>query len=227
MKGAQSQGVDIFDNSRPGESFDSGIPPTPPQKDTPPDKDTPFDDKENAGFAHIHPAYRTSAADEEEHKPQGLFADGGMRVQLPYLTTDAEPIPVEGGKSPSKFRPYRAEDYAKMINSEPIGSAHALFDYAPSNIQDYNADAPLDVELPAPKALGKERWGAGDHARYSNHLSQRTNERLRELPPAFYSPSSYSHSLFEEGNRPSQNVSASPPSFRCSRSVHIYTRSKV
>jgi hypothetical protein len=204
VKGVQWQGVNIF--GKPGGSLDLGIPPTPPQKDTPPQKES-TDDKENIALAHIHPAFRTTAAEEEENEPRDLFIDGGMRVQLPYLAMTVKPIPSEGGESPSKFRPYGAEDYAKLIESEGIGSAHAIIDYAPSGVEDCNRSAPLDIEKQALGALGKERWSADDYARYGSRLSQRLSDRLQELPPAFYSPSSYSHSLFEEGGRPSRNVS--------------------
>jgi hypothetical protein len=205
-KGFQWHGVKVM--GKPGGSLDLGIPPTPPQKDTPPHKDSPGE-KENIALAYIHPAFRTTVAGDEENEPRDLFIDGGMRVQLPYLVTTAELIPSEGGESPSKFCPYGAEDYAKLIEAERTGSAHVLFDYTPSSVEDGNHSAPLNIEKHAAEALGKERWIADDHARYSNRLSQRLSDLLQELPPAFYSPSSYSRSLFEEG-RPSKNVSIFP-----------------
>jgi hypothetical protein len=202
----QWQGVDVCD--KPGGSLDLGMPPTPPQKDTPPD------DKENIGFAHIHPALRPTATDEEDHVPRELFVDGGMIVQLPYLARTANPIPSEGGESPSKFRPSGAKDYAKLIEAERIGSARALFDYASSSVKDSNHSVSLDSEIPALKVLEKEQ-SADNHARHAHRLSHSLSGRLRELPPAFYSPSSYAHSLFDEGGGPSQNVSAPSLSLLC------------
>jgi hypothetical protein len=186
-----------------------GIPPTPPQKDTPPD------DKEKIGLAHIHPAFRFTTIDEEDHVPRELFVDGGMMVQLPYLVTTANPIPSEGGESPSKFRPYGAEDYAKLIETERIASARALFDYESSSVEGGNHSAPLNSGTQALEVLEKEQWSADNHARHANRPSHSLSGRLRELPPAFYSPSSYSHSLFDEGGRPSQNVSAPASSLLC------------
>lgn len=163
-----------------GSSSDIGEAPTPPKKDTPPDE-------KSKGKSQKGDVVRVSANKES------------AKVNMPNFLSNAAPVPSEGGQSPTKFCPFSAEEYIKLIETQSIVSAHAQIE-----------DGEVAVELEGDTLFNKDDsdlqqkypdwWDEARQNRFSQH---------EKLPPAFYSPSAFSVDLFE-GGRPSQNVSLHP-----------------
>lgn len=184
-------------------SLESIPPPIPPAKDTPPELRPPK-----------NPAspLRRAPSREDLRESYGHL-DRGVQVQLqfPIFALSPSPqktaIPSRVGTSPTKFRPYTAEDYTKLIEGEamhwpyPEDAGHRVED-AGHQVKEGGRSAPLAVKncdlLQPPLSSRSE----------DSHYNERLGRRLSPLPPRFYSPSDRSVRLFNEDESPSHNVSS-------------------
>lgn len=183
-------------------SFESMPPPTPPAKDTPP---------ESRLLVNPSSPLRRAPSHEDLRESYGGLPDRGTQVQLQFPMFALSPSPLKtaihgnGGASPTKFRPYTAEDYTKLIEGEvlqwPYPEEDGVF-----GAKERGRSAPLATGdsdlLQLPHA---DRWSE------DNHYNERLGRRLSPLPPRFYSPSDRSVQLFKDGESPSQNVSEIRP----------------
>lgn len=159
---------------------DSTLPPTPPQKDTPP-----------------HLAFRA-----ELEAPNSLDEQSDIPTFLkPIQETD------DGQKyeSPTKFHPYTAADYAKLVSYPSISSACGQIDVT---LEKSDGNEGHDDENGADHddsgtGNGPGRLCITPVQEYPTWWKKRS---LVGLPPTFYSPSNRSIKMFEDG-RPSRNVS--------------------
>jgi hypothetical protein len=156
-----------------------GPPPTPPKKDTPPDSK----DKASSG------------------NEQGLAEPTELKVKVPNFLTSAKPVASDGGKSPTKFCPFSAEDYAKLVEPQPIASARADMDNAAVELDGDSRYALFKGDNTQQQEKYPQWWREECEKRFKD-----SNGELPPLEPRFYSPSVYQASLFD-GTRPSQNVS--------------------
>jgi hypothetical protein len=181
-------------------SSESMPPPTPPAKDTPPEF-----------YPLVKPSspLRRAPSHKDLRESYGELPDKGMQVQLQFPMFALSPSPPKtaifgnSGASPTKFRPYTAEDYTKLIGGEALQWPYPDDNDDEGDKKEGNYSAPLDtkgrdlLELPRP-----DRWSE------DNQYNKRLSRRLSPLPPRFYSPSDRSVRLFKEGESPSQNVSS-------------------
>ncbi|KAF9691498.1 hypothetical protein EKO04_010276 [Ascochyta lentis] len=181
-------------------SFESMPPPTPPAKDTPPELRPPVNPPSPLRRA---PSY------EDLRRSYGDLTDRGMQVQLQFpmfaLSPSSPKTAIHGniGMSPTKFRPYTAEDYTRLIEGEALQWPYTEEDAA-DEVKEGGHSAPLATEgrdlLPHPHL---DRWSD------DNHYNERLSRRLSPLPPRFYSPSNRSIQIFKDGESPSQNTDTS------------------
>jgi hypothetical protein len=159
---------------------DGVIPPTPPEKDTP---------------RESKPTWAQSKLAFEATPNEQLRIPTGIDGLLPDFLTSAKTIPSNGGDSPTKFRPYGAEDYVELIEPERVRSAHGM----------------IDIATPVGELPGDDHHYPANNEMQRNYPTWWDETRQKEfaaLAPRFYSPSNYRVSLFD-GSRPSQNVSRS------------------
>ncbi|KAH6625775.1 hypothetical protein C7974DRAFT_456076 [Boeremia exigua] len=181
-------------------SFESMPPPTPPAKDTPPEF-----------RLHRGPSspLRRAPSHEDLRESYGSHPNKGMQVQLPFPMFALSPSPPKtaihgmGDVSPTKYRPYTAEDYTKLIEGEALHWLHADEGEA-GEMKEGGHSAPLaderrDLLLQLPQSSRSD----------DKHYNERIGRRLSPLPPRFYSPSDRSVQLFTDGESPSQNTDAS------------------
>ncbi|KAF2629375.1 hypothetical protein BU25DRAFT_457045 [Macroventuria anomochaeta] len=180
-------------------SFDSMPPPTPPAKDTPPELRLPVNPPSPLRRAPSHEDLRESYGD---------LPDRGMQVQLQFPMFALSPSPPKtaihsnSGVSPTKFRPYTAEDYTKLIEGEALQWPYPEEDGV-GEVKGSNHSAPLVTE-------GQELLQLPLSSRSDdNHYNDRLGRRLSPLPPRFYSPSDRSVQLFRDGESPSHNTDTS------------------
>jgi hypothetical protein len=169
--------------NRGASSPDSTGPPTPPRKDTP--KDVKGKEQRDGQPAQEHAELEDSAA------------------KIPNFLTSTKPISSEGGKSPTKFCPLTAADYAKLIEQPYVASARA----------DMSDAGAIELEGDSRHALFKSD-DTEQRQRYPGWWNEEreklfTTVKDNILPPTFYSPSQFSARLFE--GRPSHNVSFQVP----------------
>ncbi|KAF1927349.1 uncharacterized protein M421DRAFT_6137 [Didymella exigua CBS 183.55] len=180
-------------------SFESMPPPTPPAKDTPPDFRLPTKPSSPLRRAPSHDDLRES---------YGTIPDRGTQVQLPFPMFALTPSPPKtatqgnGGMSPSKFRPYTAEDYTKLIEGEALQWRYPD-EEVDSEVKEGNFSAPLAKE--SHELLQLPLSSRSD----DNHYNDRLGRRLSPLPPRFYSPCDRSVQLFNDGESPSRNTDTS------------------
>ncbi|KAL6704214.1 hypothetical protein ACN47E_008471 [Coniothyrium glycines] len=161
-------------------SFETTVPPTPPAKDTPPES--------RSMHAPSSPLRRAAPA-QDLRESYDTYLDKGMKLRFPAFALSPSPSCMNneqraGGTSPTKFRPYTAEDYSKLIED-------CEYPLSPSK----SIEA-LQLAVP-------ELWKA------LSHEGKRTSRFLSPLPPRFYSPSNRSVRLFAEGESPSKNSDTS------------------
>ncbi|KAF2735983.1 hypothetical protein EJ04DRAFT_179036 [Polyplosphaeria fusca] len=176
--------IDLSRDERAASPCDDA-PPTPPDKDTPPEVKK----------------QKEASTPRLENSENGL-SDIGFASQLPQITNLLPPVPIRGGRSPAKFCPPNAEDYAALVENQRIPSAHALFDYASeeNTLLGGKRSAPLHGEKRQSVAIREDRWSEENQKRLTKKYGG------DPLPPAFYSPSTFSLRLFEtEGGHPSRN----------------------
>ncbi|KAJ8106466.1 hypothetical protein OPT61_g9519 [Boeremia exigua] len=177
-------------------SFESIPPPTPPAKDTPPEFRLPGNPPSPLRRAPSH---------EDLRESYGEYPDKGVQVQLPFPMFALSPLPLKtampdkGGMSPTKFRPYTAEDYTKLIGGEALQWPHQDENEA-GQLKETGHSAPLIAEhgdlLRLPMSSRSD----------DKHYNERLGRRLSPLPPRFYSPSDRSVQLFTENESPSKNT---------------------
>lgn len=178
-------------------SFESMPPPTPPAKDTPPEFRLP---------ANPPSPLRRAPSHDDLRESYGVMPDRGTQSQLPFPMFALSPLPPKtaiqgnGGMSPTKFRPYTAEDYTKLIEGEAPQWPYPDEDVV-SEVKKGNYSAPLAKD--SHELLQLPQSSHSD----DNHYNERLDRRLSPLPPRFYSPSDRSVQLFKDGESPSQNVS--------------------
>ncbi|KAJ4369405.1 hypothetical protein N0V86_009237 [Didymella sp. IMI 355093] len=177
-------------------SFESMPPPTPPAKDTPPETRLP---------ANPPSPLRRAPSYDDLRESYGTMPDRVTQVQLPFPMFALSPPPPKaavqgtGGESPTKFRPFTAEEYSKLIDGEVL---HWRFsdNEVRSEVGEGKFSAPLAKD-------GYELLHLPMSSRSDdNHCNGRLGRRLSPLPPRFYSPSNRSVQLFKDGESPSQNV---------------------
>lgn len=178
-------------------SFESIPPPTPPAKDTPPEFRAPANPPSPLRRAPSHGDLRES---------YGGMPDRGMQVQLQFPMFALSPSPPktaihgDGGVSPTKFRPYTADEYSELIEGEALQWPYPEEDGV-SEMKEGGRSAPLAIE-----GHGRLQFPLSSRSD-DEHYNARLGRRLSPLPPRFYSPSNRSVQLFNEGESPSQNVS--------------------
>lgn len=175
-------------------SFDSMPPPTPPAKDTPP---------EFRPTANPPSPLRRAPSQEDLRESYGTLPKAGMQVQFPVFALSPSPPKTAvyglGDGSPTKFRPYTAEDYTRLIEGGALQWPYPEEEGA-GEAKEGGHSAPLFTggrELPLPLSSRSD----------DKHYNERLGRRLSPLPPRFYSPSDRSIQLFGNGESPSQNVS--------------------
>jgi hypothetical protein len=177
-------------------SFESMPPPTPPAKDTPPESRLP---------AGPPSPLRRAPSQDDLRESYGAAPSRGTQVQLPFPMFALSPSPPKtaiqgtGGESPSKFCPFNAEEYTKLIGGEALGWRFAD-DEVDSEVKEGNVSAPLVKD-----SYGLLQLPLSSHSD-DDHYNERLSRRLSPLPPRFYSPSNRSVQLFKDGESPSQNV---------------------
>lgn len=175
-----------------GSSSERGVPPTPPQKDT------PRDGMDRGDWAE------TELLQEKTHKESLESANDEAAPSLPTFLTTAKAVPSDGGQSPTKFCPYGAEEYAKLVQPQRIASVRAKVDGEVSELEGDSHYTSFDHESTDMQRMYPDWWEEQRQKRFTNAFN---GQRLPALPPTFYSPSAFSINLFE-GGRPSHNVSA-------------------
>lgn len=179
-------------------SFDSLSPPPPPAKDTPPAAQRPASPLRRAARAgDLRGSYST-------------FTDDIGTVRFPEFDLSPFPstgvLPEDGGSSPTKFRPYTAEDYSKLIEGEamqwPYPDRNDSLSKARCKHSALLAGANLSVlQLPHPDRRSEE------HPTAALDDDNNTAYTYSPLRPRFYSPTHLSARGFAEGETPSKNVS--------------------
>ncbi|KZM23871.1 uncharacterized protein EKO05_0011468 [Ascochyta rabiei] len=181
-------------------SFESMPPPTPPAKDTPPELRPP-----------VNPPspLRRAPSRENLRESYGELTDRGIQMQLQFPMFALSPLPpktaIHGsiGTSPTKFRPYTAEDYTRLIEDGAKKWPYPEEDAA-DEVKTGGHSAPMATEgHDLPRLPHTGRWSD------DNHYNERLGRRLSPLPPRFYSPSDRSVQLFKDGESPSQNTDTS------------------
>lgn len=162
-------------------------PPPPPQKDTPPDRKGKYEVSQMSWLMRGPPP-------EERSKDPEDFIDKGMKLHIP-IAPKVNPIPSNGGQSPSKYCPTGVEDHARLIEAERITSAYGELESIEDESEDRHS-APLEnqnsgaLETPRPP-----RWSDGHHLPPRTPLSAKLSGRkpqLQCLPASVYTPDSNS-----------------------------------
>lgn len=124
---------------------------------------------------------------------------------IPNFFTPAKPVSSSGGRSPTKFCPYTAEDYAQLIELHPVLSVHGQVGCTePEGVV---SELEGDTEYPdLNEALVVQMKEPQERDELQKNYSPNKLNGEGLLKPAFYSPDSFAASLFE-GGRPSHNVS--------------------
>ncbi|KAF2126249.1 hypothetical protein P153DRAFT_388994 [Dothidotthia symphoricarpi CBS 119687] len=189
-RGAHSSTVHQNLNS----SSDVVAPPTPPAKDTPPD---------SRPAPRASSPLRRAPPSEDLREEYGELVDRGMKLQFPTFALSPSPpktaIPGVGGVSPAKFRPYTAEDYAKLIEGEALQWPYLEEGDAK---QEGNHSAPLEGE--SRELLQPRHDRRSEDKDYTARVARQLSPMA--LYPRFYSPSSHPVGLFVEGESPSKNT---------------------
>ena len=188
------------ENTRPvpdvNESSDSVVPPSPPAKDTPPPAER-----------QPSPLRRAAPTRGDLRDSYSDFNDNISRIQFPKF--DLSPVRSSyipsghGGSSPTKSRPYTAEDYTELIEDGSMQWPYPNRNDSPIKAEGKH-HAPLagvglgSLQLPRPDRLSKER---------PDTMSETSADEGPGLLPHFYSPSRITPFPFAEGETPSKNVS--------------------
>ncbi|KAL1796646.1 hypothetical protein ACET3X_005186 [Alternaria dauci] len=180
-------------------SLDSLEPPPPPAKDTPP-----------AGQRSASPLRRAVAPLGDLRESYSTFTDGIANVRFPEFglspSSSAGILPGDGGMSPTKFLPYTAEEYSKLVGGEAMQWPHPDCNDSPSKAGGKHpaplASASLGVlRLPHPDCRSEER----PTATLSDDNINDNVDTYSPLHPRFYSPTHLSARGFAEGETPSNN----------------------
>ncbi|KAI4956234.1 hypothetical protein J4E91_000445 [Alternaria rosae] len=176
------------------ESSDSVIPPSPPAKDTPPQ-----DERQPSPLRRAAPTrgdLRNSYSD---------FNDNISRIRFPKFelspVRSSGTLPGHGGSSPTKSRPYTAEDYTKLIEDRSMQWPYPTWKESPSKAEGKHP-VPLagvglsSLQLPRPDRMREER---------PNTMRETSADKGPHLLPHFYSPSRIIPFPFAEGETPSKN----------------------
>lgn len=160
--------------------FEPMFPPTPPAKDTPPDSRI---------MASVSSPLRRTYQFDDLRENFVKQTDAALTLPFPEFALSPLPpktaIPAGGGASPTKFRPYTAEDYTQLI-------AGQAFPW------------PLADE----KSFTREDEDQANNP-FSDRLRPEYPPRDQSLlAPRFYSPLDRCFRPFAEGETPSKNVSA-------------------
>ena len=141
------------------------------------------------------------------------FTDGIGVVQFPDFDLSPSPttgiLPEDGGTSPTKFLPYTAEEYSKLIGGEAMQWPYPDCNGSPSKIGVKYltplTSANLVLQLPHPDRRSEERTTATQDDDNNNNV-----DAYSPLHPRFYSPTHISARGFAEGETPSKNVCRIP-----------------
>jgi hypothetical protein len=172
--------------------FESAIPPTPPAKDTPPDQRAASPLRRVAPTHDLRESYDT-------------YKDS-TKMRFPDFALSPLPsrgiLPTSGGASPTKFRPYTAEDYTKLIGGEPLQWPYPERSDSLGKTEGGRSATMAGANLEAPYLRRPDRQSA------EHENSNRVSDQFSPLHPRFYSPTHLSARGFAEGETPSKNVSA-------------------
>lgn len=170
---------------QPQASVESVAPPTPPAKDTPPDHKPP--QQPPSPLRRALPSYDLRHSFE-------IPVEKGVGLRLPEFALSPIPsrsiLPEHGGESPTKFRPYAADEYAKLIDGEALHWPYPESgDWTHGSLDYHNI---------------KHIVTSAEEQEYHEvkHYSSETH-----LMPRFYSPSNHSFQAVAEDETPSKNVS--------------------
>jgi hypothetical protein len=193
-------------------SFESIIPPTPPAKDTPPDQRAASPLRRVAPAHDLRESYSESVGESYQDN-YGSYVDKDVNLRYPDFALSPLPssdvLPGHGGASPTgptKFRPYTADDYTKLIEGEALQWPYPERGDSLKKPEDKRSAAHMVSPMfETPKLRRPDRRSA------EREGSNRQNSEYSPLQPRFYSPKHLSARGFAEGESPSKNVSA--PSF--------------
>ncbi|KAF2648028.1 hypothetical protein K491DRAFT_264464 [Lophiostoma macrostomum CBS 122681] len=225
-RGTQQKGAKVSVLEESISTSTLGVPPTPPEKDT------PREESKAVGWA-------LSKLSQDDIPENGEDEDSTLR--LPTFLTTANPVPLEGGNSPTKFCPYGAGEYAELVEAPRVPSTHAQVDN--EGVCELEGDIHHAREAEQAKVEMQEQYTGWWHKKGLKRYTQgyddpklheaiqasqtfngfdnvdgqnfwstsRASESAEQtqgpsLPPRFYSPSTYSLRLFQDGH-PSGNVS--------------------
>ncbi|KAF2751272.1 hypothetical protein M011DRAFT_473773 [Sporormia fimetaria CBS 119925] len=144
------------------------------------------------------PRRSPSKATHSKKKHSVQLSDNSIPVL--NLGSSADPVPSNGKPSPTKFRPYQAEEYAKLVEAPQVLSSRAeVFAGAVELEGDVPENVTKQKDTESPTAYPE--WWLNERAKgFPNAQND-----LPALPPAFYSPADFARSLFEDGH-PSHNT---------------------
>jgi hypothetical protein len=183
--------------------FELAIPPTPPAKDTPPDQ-------------RVASPLRRIAPTHDLRESYDTYKDS-TKMRFPDFALSPLPpmgiLPTSGGASPTKFRPYTAEDYTKLIGGEPLQWPYPERSDSLSKTEGGRDATMIGANLDAPYLRRPDRQSE------KHENSNRVSDQFSPLHPRFYSPTHLSARGFAEGETPSKNVSA--PSFLPFTCTHL------
>ncbi|KAJ6196103.1 hypothetical protein J3E72DRAFT_220900, partial [Bipolaris maydis] len=177
-----------------GASPNSIIPPTPPAKDTPPNQ------RPASPLRRIAPA---------QDLRQSYDKKGEKSVQLHFPNFDLSPspfldaLPKNSACSPTKFRPYDAEDYTKLIVGEALTWPYPERTDSRTKSEG-KCSAPLQGTSQEAPLLPRTSHSSENHQ--SSICKQNSCSPLK---PRFYSPKDIPAHGFLEGETPSKNTDAS------------------
>jgi hypothetical protein len=193
-------------------SFESAIPPTPPAKDTPPDQRAASPLRRVAPAQDLRESYSESIGESYDDN-YGRFID--KKVNLRYPDFALSPLPssdVLSGNSeasptsPTKFRPYTADDYTKLIEGEAL-----QWPYPERGDSLKRPENKRDVTTLVSPMFETPKLRRPDRRSEEHQGGDREGAHYSPLQPRFYSPKHLAARGFAEGESPSKNVSA--PSF--------------
>jgi hypothetical protein len=175
-------------------SSDSMAPPPPPAKDTPPNQ------RPGSPLRRVGPAQDLRQSYDTKDERSAPLHFPNFNLSPPPFS---DVVSKSRSQSPTKFRPYNAEDYTKLIVGEALQWPYPECTDSLSKSEG-NCSAPLESA-----SLEALRLPHPDRRSEDYPSSTRKQNSYSPLQPRFYSPKHLSAHGFLEGETPSKNVSLS------------------
>lgn len=147
-------------------SFESAAPPTPPAKDTPPDS--------KDAVRAASPLRRTAPGNNRLREEYQAKVDESAPIPFPAFALSPSPSKhysaEHAGKSPTKYLPYTATEYAKLIAGEPLPWSSVESTGQEGSPQDRKVSplrfSPMGGNLAGPMGMPAKRWSEEEDAEY-------------------------------------------------------------